>query len=131
MSLVHPPDLQRVRRAVEEHFEGRTSTYECVNRLRRKDGSWRWNLDRGRLVKRTPDGKPLRMVGTDSDLSAQRWSGLSELIPICAGCKRIRHEDGHWEGVERHFSERSRAQFTHGLCEACAERFYGPEIVPR
>jgi PAS domain S-box-containing protein len=127
-SLIHPDDLPRVRRAVEEHFAGRTETYECVNRLRRKDGTWRWNLDRGRLVKRTPEGKPLRMLGTDSDLSAQRWSGLRELIPICAGCKRIRRDDGHWEGLEKHFSEGSRAQFTHGLCEECIRRYYGNEF---
>lgn len=129
-SLIHPDDLPRVRRALAEHFEGQTPTYECVDRLRRKDGSWRWNLDRGRVVKRTPEGKPLRMVGTDSDLSEQRWSGLTELIPICAGCKRIRRADGRWEGLEKHFSEGSRAQFSHGLCDDCIHRYYG-DVLPR
>lgn len=124
-SLIHPDDLPRVRRAVEEHLAGRSPNYECVNRLRRKDGSWRWNLDRGQVVERSPEGKPLRMVGTDSDLSAQRWSGLSQFIPICAGCKKIRHEDGSWESLERHFGEGSRAQFTHGICEDCVDKYYG------
>jgi PAS domain S-box-containing protein len=124
-ALVHPDDLPRVKKALEEHFSGRAPSYECVNRLRRKDGTWRWNLDRGRVVERTAAGEPLRMVGTDSDLSEQHWSGLKELVPICAGCKKIRHEDGSWLPIERHFGEGSLAQFTHGLCETCARKYYG------
>lgn len=129
-SLVHPDDRARVHHALEEHLAGRTPSYECVSRLRRHDGSWRWNLDRGQVVARSPEGKPLRMVGTDSDLSEQTWSGLKEWIPICAGCKKIRHDDGTWESVEKHFAEGSRAQFTHGICEGCVEKFYGDEVGP-
>jgi PAS domain S-box-containing protein len=121
--LVHPDDMPRVRQALAEHFAGRTATYECVVRLRKADGSWRWNLDRGRVVARTAAGEPLRMVGTDSDLSEQRWSGLREFTAICAGCKNIRDEDGTWRAPERHFGQRSLAQFSHGLCPGCAHRY--------
>ena len=122
-SLVHPDDMPRVRQALAEHFAGRTATYECVTRLRKKDGSWRWNLDRGRVVERTPSGTPLRMVGTDTDLSEQRWSGLREFTPICAGCKKIRDEGGTWHPLERHFGQRSLAQFSHGLCQDCLRKY--------
>ncbi|MFO0964974.1 MAG: PAS domain-containing protein [Gemmataceae bacterium] len=124
-SIVHPEDMARVRQALAEHFAGRTATYECVTRLRKKDGSWRWNLDRGRVVERTQTGEPLRMVGTDSDLSEQRWSGLREFTPICAGCKMIRDESGTWYPLERHFGQRSGAQFSHGLCPNCLRRYAG------
>ncbi len=127
-SLIHPDDRPRVDHALQEHFAGGTASYECVLRLRRNDGSWRWNLDRGQVVARGPEGQPLRMVGTDSDLSEQHWSGLKEWIPICAGCKKIRHDDGSWESVEKHFGEGSRAQFTHGICEVCVETYYGDEF---
>jgi PAS domain S-box-containing protein len=123
--LIHPDDMSRVRKALDDHFSGKTPTYECVNRLRRKDGSWRWNLDRGRVVERTENGDPLRMVGTDSDLSEQRWSGLKEIIPICAGCKKIRREDGAWQALETHFGAASLAQFSHGLCTSCVQKYYG------
>jgi PAS domain S-box-containing protein len=122
-SMVHPDDMPRVRRALADHFAGRTATYECVLRLRKKDGSWRWNLDRGRVVERSQAGEPLRMVGTDSDLSEQRWSGLQEFTTICAGCKSIRNEDGSWQALEQHFGERSLAQFSHGLCQNCVRRY--------
>lgn len=123
--LIHPDDLSRVRQALDDHFAGRTPVYECVNRLRRKDGSWRWNLDRGRVVARDAYGSPLRMVGTDSDLSDQHWSGLKEIVPICAGCKAIRREDGTWQPLEMHFGVSSLAQFSHGLCQPCATKYYG------
>lgn len=123
--LVHPDDLPRVREALAKHLRGETAGYECVDRLRRKDGTWRWNLDRGRVVTWTPDGAPLRMVGTDTDLSEQQWSGLTEFIAICAGCKKIREENGEWLPLEAHFEGHSQAQFTHGLCPDCIRRYYG------
>jgi len=124
-SLIHPDDVSRVREALAQHFSGLVPTYECVNRLRRKDGSWRWNLDRGQVVERTASGEPLRMVGTDSDLSEQHWSGLREVTPICAGCKKIRREDGVWQVLEAHFGASSLAQFSHGICSDCVKKYYG------
>jgi PAS domain S-box-containing protein len=121
-SLVHPADMPRVRDALAKHFAGETSTYECVDRLRRKDGTWRWNLDLGRVVERTSGGDPVRMVGTDTDLSQQHWSGLREIIAICASCKMIR-EEGRWRSLELHFGERSLARFSHGLCPDCERRY--------
>ncbi|MFN8010689.1 MAG: PAS domain-containing protein [Holophagaceae bacterium] len=123
--LVHPDDLQRVREALDHHFSGATDSYECVDRLRRKDGTWRWNLDRGRVVTRTPEGAPLRMVGIDTDLSEQQWSGLKQFTSICAGCKKIREESGEWLSLEAHFEGHSQAQFTHGLCPDCIRQYYG------
>lgn len=121
--IVHPRDMPRVRQALTKHFEGGSSIYECVTRLLKKDGSWQWNLDRGKVVERTPNGAPLRMVGTDTDLSQQRWSGLREFIPICAGCKVIRDENGTWRRLEHYFGELSLAQFSHGLCPDCIAKF--------
>jgi PAS domain S-box-containing protein len=73
-SLVHPDDLPRVRALMEEHFTGRTPLYICENRLRKKSGEYRWNLDRGQVVERDADAQPLRMVGTDSDITERRLS---------------------------------------------------------
>lgn len=51
---------------------------------------------------------------------------LSGLLPVCASCKRIR--DGiAWVSMEKYISERSEAQFTHSICEVCAERLYGAD----
>lgn len=50
---------------------------------------------------------------------------LRGIIPICAHCKKIRDEQGYWQRVEAYVSERSGAEFSHGLCESCLEELYG------
>ncbi|MCD4706991.1 MAG: tetratricopeptide repeat protein [Candidatus Sabulitectum sp.] len=52
---------------------------------------------------------------------------LSGLLPICASCKKIRDDSGYWKKIELYISERSDAQFTHGLCPECMRKLY-PEI---
>lgn len=70
-TLVHPDDLPRVRAVLEAHLEGRTPFYDCEHRLRHKDGHWVWVLDRGKVVERAPDGRPLVATGTHMDVSAR------------------------------------------------------------
>ena len=71
-SIVHPDDLPRMRAVLQAHLDGHTPTYECQNRLRMKSGVYRWNLDRGKVVERDSNGKPLRMVGTDTDITERK-----------------------------------------------------------
>lgn len=52
---------------------------------------------------------------------------LSGLIPICAGCKKIRDDRGFWNQVESYVSAHSEARFSHGLCPECAHKFYPEE----
>lgn len=48
---------------------------------------------------------------------------LSGLLPICAGCKKIRDDKGYWNHVEAYLAERSEVAFTHGLCPECSESY--------
>ena len=67
--IVHPEDFPKVQEALQRHFNKETESYECVNRLRKANGQWRWNWNCGQVVEWTDDGKPLRMVGTDTDIT--------------------------------------------------------------
>src|SRR5688500_14351583 len=49
---------------------------------------------------------------------------LEGLLPICAGCKRIRDAVGAWVAVEEHVAARTEAAFTHGICPDCRHRLY-------
>jgi nitrate/nitrite-specific signal transduction histidine kinase len=49
---------------------------------------------------------------------------LKGLLPICAGCKKIRDDEGSWRPLELYIEERSEARFTHGLCQDCIRRLY-------
>ena len=69
---VHPEDLPRIRHAWRDHFHGQSLLYECEYRLRTKSGAYRSNLDRGKIVEWDADGQPLRMVGTNTDITNQK-----------------------------------------------------------
>ncbi|MGC8908684.1 MAG: PAS domain S-box protein [Desulfomonilaceae bacterium] len=70
--LVHPEDMQRVMAAFDEHLEGKSSLYESEYRMKTKDGGWKWVLDRGKVLERDGQGKPLRVAGTILDISYRK-----------------------------------------------------------
>jgi len=55
---------------------------------------------------------------------------LSGLLPICASCKKIRNDKGHWEQMEVYIRDRSEAEFSHGICPECAQKLY-PEYYKK
>ncbi len=69
-SLSHPDDLKYAVEMLERHFSGETPFYECKLRMRHRDGHWIWVYDRGQVVTRTTEGKPLMMFGTHLDITA-------------------------------------------------------------
>jgi diguanylate cyclase (GGDEF)-like protein/PAS domain S-box-containing protein len=71
-SRVHPDDLAYVQAAIQDHFDRRTGSYCVEHRIRCKDGSYKWISSRGMVFSRDALGKPLRMVGTTTDITALR-----------------------------------------------------------
>jgi DNA-binding response OmpR family regulator len=57
-----------------------------------------------------------------------RVKKLSGLLPICAGCKKIRDDKGYWNQIESYIYEHSDAILSHGICPKCAEKYY-PNIT--
>ncbi|MEI6783367.1 MAG: response regulator [Verrucomicrobiota bacterium] len=49
---------------------------------------------------------------------------LSGLLPICAGCKKIRDDQGRWNQIESYIAQHSAATFTHGMCPECIVKWY-------
>ncbi len=71
-SRVHPDDLDSCYADISAHVEGRVSFYENVHRMRHKDGRWVYILDRGKVVERDAEGRPLRFTGTHTDITPQK-----------------------------------------------------------
>lgn len=44
---------------------------------------------------------------------------LTDLLPICSVCKKIRDDDGYWSGVEKYITEHTGTMFSHGVCPDC------------
>jgi DNA-binding NarL/FixJ family response regulator len=52
---------------------------------------------------------------------------LTGLLPICAGCKKIRDDNGYWNQVDSYVSRHSEATFTHSLCPDCSKKYF-PDV---
>jgi PAS domain S-box-containing protein len=72
ISGVHPDDRSAVEKALADHFGGRAPEYVSEHRVRTKSGDWIWILDRGRVFERDDQGQPVRMVGTELDITARK-----------------------------------------------------------
>jgi len=70
--LIPPDDASSVKQIWEEHLAGKSMRYESQHRRRASDGSWRWILDRGKVVERAEDGQPVRITGTQTDITERR-----------------------------------------------------------
>ncbi len=69
---VHPEDMAACLHAIEQHMMGRVPVYFSEFRMQARDGQWKWIMDRGMVISRSPNGTPLRMVGTHTDISARK-----------------------------------------------------------
>ncbi len=72
LKRMHPEDIDGVMEKLNRHFSGETPIYVSEHRMLCKDGNYKWVLDRGRILKRTPEGAPLRVVGLHTDISEQK-----------------------------------------------------------
>lgn len=68
----HPDDVPQMNADRQAHFEQRAPVYRNEHRILCKDGRWKWVLSRGMVIARDEDGRPLRMVGTHTDITEHK-----------------------------------------------------------
>lgn len=71
MSRVHPDDMTRVTRVIQDHFAKKTPFYISEYRVRCQDGSYKWILDRGQALW-DDEGTVVRMVGSHTDITERK-----------------------------------------------------------
>jgi len=72
LKRIHPEDVPGAMAALQPYLEGRTGPARVDFRMLCKDGSWKWILSRGMVVSRDSNGKPLRMIGTNTDITGRK-----------------------------------------------------------
>ncbi|MCK5707467.1 MAG: hypothetical protein KAI43_07415 [Candidatus Aureabacteria bacterium] len=76
----------------------------------------------GRIIERIRmEEENERVYSKMETLLAQK---LSEYLPICAKCKRIRDKDNNWNQIEDYIEEKTKTKFSHGICPECKEEYY-------
>jgi PAS domain S-box-containing protein len=74
---IHPEDKPRILETLHHHLDGNTAEWKEEHRLRHANGSWVWVLGRGRVVERDLDGRPLRMIGTTTDVHERKLAEIA------------------------------------------------------
>jgi len=140
--IVHPEDRDVVKKKGREMLRGKDVTpFEF--RIVTKEGQIRWIMQIVSPIRYK--GKPA-ILGNAVDITVHKQAEeererliielkdalskirtLRGLLPICASCKKIRDDKGYWEQIELYISDHSEAEFSHGLCPECVEKFY-PEF---
>jgi PAS domain S-box-containing protein len=72
MNRIHPEDIEQARNLLNEHLGGKSDQWLIEYRFKAKNNEYIWVLNRGKVFERDAEGKPLRMVGTHSDISLRK-----------------------------------------------------------
>jgi PAS domain S-box-containing protein len=138
--------------ADRERFRGELALNKSVSsyrvRAKRKNGEF-LELETSSRILEGDDGAFLGIEGMLRDVTERMKSeaerdllvaqlqeaaanikALSGLLPICAGCKKIRDDQGAWNQIETYISAHSEAEFSHGLCPEC-QKVYFPGATGR
>ncbi|MBS3749397.1 MAG: PAS domain-containing protein, partial [Candidatus Thermoplasmatota archaeon] len=69
---VHPDDITMVMNHAEKHLNGEIDRFKVEFRFKKKNGLWMWILGKGKIVEKDSEGKPIRFVGTHSDITERK-----------------------------------------------------------
>jgi len=73
---IHPDDLNLVISKLNEHLNSKTSLYQSEHRIKCKEGSYKWILNRGKVIEWSKDKKPMRMIGTFFDITKEKIKSI-------------------------------------------------------
>ena len=142
--VIEPADRGWIPAHWEKHL-GSDQPIRLEYRIRTADGKQKWVFEQG-IICYGDDGKPTALEGLIIDITDRKHaeeqrekllgelrSALAEIrtlrgiVPICAGCKKIRGDQGFWEQVDVYLREHTHAEFSHGMCPDCMQKYY-PDI---
>jgi diguanylate cyclase (GGDEF)-like protein/PAS domain S-box-containing protein len=83
-NLIHPEDRASSIMAMQAYLDGKTQLYVSEYRVRRKDNQYLWVLSRGMIVSYNAKGKPIRMLGTHTDIGVRKTSELDLKVAATA-----------------------------------------------
>lgn len=71
-SRIHPEDLYKIGNIDQLYESGLIENHSVEYRIKAKDGEYKWILDRGKVIERNGDGKPLKVIGTHSNINQRK-----------------------------------------------------------
>jgi diguanylate cyclase (GGDEF)-like protein/PAS domain S-box-containing protein len=98
LDCIHPDDRAMVKEITERQYAGRVDEVAFEYREKHRDGHWIWILARGRCLEGHGDGKPVRIIGTDTDVTEIKrreleFAAMSHRLELALSTSRV----GVWE----------------------------------
>ncbi len=144
-----PDSFQLVSKAFEEELRLEGAETADPDRTRimeleeyKKDGSTIWVEITSSFI-RDEDRKPVGILLVSCDITERKRNKeqrdklisdlqkalgevktLNGLLPICSYCKKIRDDKGYWNQIDAYIQDHSEAEFSHGICQECAKKYY-------
>ncbi|MBK9207057.1 MAG: PAS domain S-box protein [Anaerolineales bacterium] len=72
LARMHPDDQESAAKTFSEYLHGTIPEYRVEFRQKTKDGHWKWILSLGKIVAYDIQGKPLRLIGTHTDINKRK-----------------------------------------------------------
>ena len=63
----------------------------------------------------------LKLANTDLETSRAEVHRLSEMLPVCSSCKRVRSADGMWQEIDQFLRARGQNEFAQDICPNCRD----------
>lgn len=99
-SRVHPEDIERCYKDINDYVEGRSASYDNIHRFKHRDGRWLYIRGKATFSKWDDQGKPIRLTGTILDISEaynsfdQKISGLKDMLNASPSCVKVVDKEG-------------------------------------
>ncbi len=78
-SRLHPEDQDTTLQTFRDYLSGKLPGYRVEFRQKTKQGDWKWTMSLGKIQQLSADGRPLRMLGTHTDISARKEAEMALL----------------------------------------------------
>ena len=114
---MHPDDRDAVARAYLGYIEGQTFEYRVEFRQRTRSGGWKWILSLGSLIERDAEGRPLRMLGTHTDITERKQ--IEEAQAFLLKCGLPSTGEDFFQSLARYLAENL------GMEYVCIDRLEG------
>lgn len=119
-SGIHPDDLPRIMASVEDIFDAKSDIFNEEYRIRCKNDTWKWIIDRGKAV-RDKDGKVIRMAGSEVDITERKQ--MEDVHAFIIKCGLPSTGEDFFESLAIYLSE------TLGMEYVCIDRLDGDGLT--
>ena len=89
-----------------------------------KDGGMLWDGFLLDITQRKRAEEQKDRLVSDLQKALSEVKTLRGFLPICSHCKKIRDDKGYWNQIETYIHDHSEAEFSHGICQECAKKYY-------